>query len=213
MLKEARIVMPSPAGDGMDHESLRTAIVAAFGGYTCTTGVGAWRPADSDTTIVDKVAIYDVAIEAERDASWDMLFQIAMQAGRDLKQEAVYIRYPDGAVEIAKVPGPGEVTWRENYAEGGNPTKVGGDPAKVPLGGRRLPQVGEIWETSCGDKVAVVKTTNIIELRLDVVVLANGPTSPASFKAGVAYDVDEDGKVLRDHTSHPRDLKRFVKDF
>ena len=106
------------------------------------------------------------------------------------------IRYPDGHVEIAQV-------------HGSQPEDRLG--AKVPLGGRRLPAVGEIWETSCGDKVAIVRSFNRVIGRFDVVVLSSGPDSP--FGAGLSYAVDEDGKVLTDKSSHPRDLKRFVKDF
>lgn len=197
MLREARIVMPYNAARDVrtDHDNLRGDLVGAFGGYTASYGSGAWRN-DAGDTVTDVVAIYDVAIEAERDATWDTLFQIAMAAGRELKQEAVYIRYPDGHVEIAQV-------------HGSQPEDRLG--AKVPLGGRRLPAVGEIWETSCGDKVAVVRSFNRVIGKHEVVVLTNGPDSP--FSAGTKYEIDEDGKVLPDKSSHPRNLKRFVKDF
>lgn len=214
MLREARIVMPYDNDDEDSHAGLRTALLDAFGGYTCTTGVGAWRD-DFRRSIIDRVQVYDVAIEAERDATWDTLFQIAMKAGRELDQEAVYIRYPDGSVCIEPVHG------REGLGGLMPPTKENGGvkdapsvaeaAPQVPLGGRRLPAVGEIWETSCGDKVAIVRSLNRVIGRFDVVVLSSGPYSP--FGAGLSYEVDEDGKVLTDKSSHPRDLKRFVKDF
>lgn len=213
MLREARIVMPVKVDVASEHANMRDEIVRAFGEYTAYWANGVWF--GDGKTVRDQVMVYDIAIEAERDATWDTLFQIAMKAGRALGQEAVYIRYPDGSVCIEPVHG------REGLGGLMPPTKENGGvkdapsvaeaAPQVPLGGRRLPAVGEIWETSCGDKVAIVRSFNRVIGRFDVVVLSSGPDSP--FGAGLSYEVDEDGKVLTDKSSHPRDLKRFVKDF
>lgn len=197
MLKEARIAMPyDPQGltYRYQHDELRRDLIAAFGGVTVTKGEGSWN------NEAGHVAIYDIAMEAERDATWDKLFQIAMKAGRQLGQKAVYIRYPDGSVEIADV-----AAFAENSVK--RP-----DAPQIPLGAKRTPQVGEIWETSEGAVVAVIK--NIIAKPgggLDVVMLKHGTLG--AYRPGTTYEVDLDGKVLPDQSSHPRDLKRFVKDF
>lgn len=198
MLREARIVMPVLRGivSTGAHSRLMSELCAAFGGVTRYQGLGSWKNDNSDQ-IDDVVNIYDIAMEAERDATWDKMFQIAMKAGRQLGQKAVYIRYPDGSVEIADTRTAAGATIAES---------------KIPLGAKRTPQVGEIWETSEGALVAVIK--NIIAKPgggLDVVMLKQGTLG--AYRPGTTYEVDLDGKVLPDQSSHPRDLKRFVKDF
>lgn len=221
MLREARIVMPYNSGivSSGAHTAMATAFCEAFGGYTCTDGVGGWM--NGVVRVDDVVKVYDVAIEADRDASWDKLFQIAMTAGRALGQEAVYIRYPDGTVSIEPVhgreglgalqPSFGDVSMAE--AEPYRPVSVGVVELtpKVPLGGRRLPAVGEIWETSNGTTVAVVDNFPLIDGGYKVAVLK--AASEGGFRPSTSYIIDLDGKVLPDKSSHPRDLKRFVKDF
>lgn len=206
MLKEARIVMPI-IGDGadVDHDKLRNDLLNAFGGYTYTRGAGAWRNSFGQS-IIDSVGVYDIALEADRDASWDQLFQIAMAAGRELKQEAVYIRYPDGTVEITKVNDRNELGGLNR------PTEDNGG-VKTPLGAKRLPQVGEVWRNSVDQLIAVIGPAG--NARLDggyfCSILSRGDSG--SNYAGHTYYVDLDGKVLPDKSSHPRDLKTYVARF
>lgn len=107
MLKEARIVMPM-ANDGFEqaHAELRHKLCVAFGGFTAFAGQGCWQPEGSKMPIYDTVTIYDVAIDSDRDSPYDTLAQIAVEAGRALGQQSVYVRYPNGNVDIIDLTKP-----------------------------------------------------------------------------------------------------------
>jgi hypothetical protein len=102
-MKEARIVMPENTGinESVVHTALTQELLEAFGGFTSHRGQGAWL--DNGKTVWDDVVIYDIACDENRDYTYDKLFEIAQRAGRALDQQAVYIRYPDGFVEIANI--------------------------------------------------------------------------------------------------------------
>jgi len=221
MLKEARIVMPYKVISGVreDHAELRKAIVEAFGGFTVAYGSGGWRNHEG-SAILDAVAIYDIAIEAERDASWDQLFHIAMQAGRDLNQEAVYIRYPDGTVCIEPVHGREGLggLQRPTEANGGIKDRIGEDlkaPAALadkPLGTKRLPQVGEVWRARTGELIAILSQASVLDGGYNTVTLTRGETAINPGRVGLH---DLDGKPYggaRGGTS-PFDLISFVTRF
>ena len=101
MLREARIVMPH--GDTyasiMAHNDLRKNLASAFGGFTCFRGEGGWVDVNGNL-IRDDVTIYDIAIDNDRDAPFDLLHRFAVEAGRALGQQSVYVRYPNGEVDI-----------------------------------------------------------------------------------------------------------------
>ena len=115
MLREARIVMPTLRGTGQletshtAHGELRHQLIEAFGGYTATDGTGGWF--DGQERHLETVMVYDVAIEAERDATWDTLFQIAMKAGHELGQQAVQLAgiLSFHAGEYASKPNPAQL--------------------------------------------------------------------------------------------------------
>lgn len=221
MLKEARIVMPFDK-DGLSpryqHSNLRNSLVAAFGGFTVSYG-GGWRN-DKGETVTDAIAIYDIALEADRDSTWDWLFQIAMAAGAELKQEAVYIRYPDGTVCIEPVKsreGLGGLQ-RPTEANGGVktvPPQLDDTPRDMtgqPLGTKRLPQVGEVWRARTGELIAILSQASVLDGGYNTVTLSKGETAINPGRTGLH---DLDGKPYggaRGGTS-PFDLVTFVTRF
>lgn len=211
MLREARIVVAKTddASSPSTHARVRSQLHGAFKDFLAFH--------------VYAAVVYDVSIEADRDASWDKLFQIAMEAGIALKQDSVYIRYPDGSVEIAKVPPAGGVTWSERYATeraSEAPSGAVGAPGLQPgafnappasLGAKRLPQIGEIWRNGVNQLVAVSRTATTIDGGYIAVTLTQGDSGKAG--VGTTYIVDLNGFVLPDQSSHPRDLKTYVTRF
>lgn len=100
MKREARLICPildndgNPVGEAL--QSVETALGEAFGGFTYFVGDGVWyNPAGK--RFADGVNIYDVAID-DTPNSRHRLRQIALQFLKDAKQQAVYLRWPDGEV-------------------------------------------------------------------------------------------------------------------
>lgn len=168
-MKEARIILPVVDG-GLDvHQRLMTAIAKAFGGYTVAIGVGGWISPEGES-IEDDVVIFDIACDENEDWTFDKLFQIAVEHANLLSQDAVYIRYPDGFVEIAQ---PKSVPTTHHTRggcksepdpvhvadDGGMEQAIGAtlDRDNVTAGVKRLPQVGGIWRNRRGDVVGIVE--------------------------------------------------------
>lgn len=98
-MREARIVMPEVNTIGSNpHDVLRAALCGAFGGFTMTYGIGDWVDAGNNV-IRDSVCIYDVAMEHTRKND-SKLRDIAIEAGRALGQQSVYLRYSSGSTAI-----------------------------------------------------------------------------------------------------------------
>lgn len=173
MLKEARIVMPDFPLDGHPdpkaHSVLKAALVNTFGGYTASHGTGGWMAPDG-RLMMDSVAIYDVAINAERGTDLAQLAQIAATAGRALKQQAVYVRYPDGDVEIMDLgsiparPGLKDRVVPLDETPHDGKAKMTEQGPTVSFGhGKRLPAVGEIWRTRANGLAAVLKPATVFD--------------------------------------------------
>jgi hypothetical protein len=115
MLKEARIVMPhgDKASSITAHNTLRQRLAEAFGGFTCYRGEGGWVDRNG-CLIRDDVTIYDIAIDDDRDAPYELIARFAIEAGKALDQEAVYVRYPNGEVEIIDIKVIGKVEEKRN---------------------------------------------------------------------------------------------------
>lgn len=75
---------------------------------------------------------------------------------------------------------------------------------------KRLPQVGDIWETRCGALVAVLSRASVLDGGFNVVTLTRGTSAR---QVGIAHVVDLDGCVLRDHTPAAYDLIKFKSRF
>lgn len=191
MLKEARIVMPIVIGSSA-HGSMQDALLQAFGGFTSYQGQGQWL--DGGETEYDDVIVYDVAAENNVDAM-SKLRSIAMTAGQALGQKAVYIRFPDGRVEIVEI------------------VKNLGAERVTPLPGiKRLPQVGEVWESHCGALIAVMTQASVLDGGYNAVSLTAGDSA---VQPGRTILLDMDGKMYGGSKGEPRpfDLKLFVKRF
>lgn len=104
MLREARIVMPffATAASLDVHSKLRKALCDTFGGFTATGGQGGWRAPDG-SIVQDNVTVYDVAMDGHRDGPYDALARIAIEAGKALNQQSVYVRYCNGNVDIIDI--------------------------------------------------------------------------------------------------------------
>lgn len=103
-MKEARITMPL-VGDFMTSEASERAhrlfsklIAKRFGGYTATKGFGGWIDAGGNL-IEEAVMVYDIAATPDEAADADLV-ELAKWFGRELRQEAVYVRKLTGEVVI-----------------------------------------------------------------------------------------------------------------
>lgn len=240
-MKEARIVMPvAPlmnSASAAAHAALRKSLAYTFGGYTSTEGLGAW--VNNGSVVQDEVVIYDIACDEHKDATYDKLFTLAVEAGWALNQEAVYIRYPDGTVEIASVdakehhacpePEPehradddgmgqaiGSTLDRDNIL--GNVREAimtETDRLYRELTGgdhpkRRTPQAGELWLSRCGVVFAVTSRTPTGGLF--TIALSPG----ANIKPGWTGTVRQSGAYIAnagENAVHDFDLVRYHGNF
>lgn len=101
-MREARIILPVADNEGRGleiiHGYLAKALCTTFGGATVTASNGMW--CGPDGRVYDEPGkAYDVAMDATRENA-SKLRRIAIRCGRLAKQLAVYVRLPDGSVEI-----------------------------------------------------------------------------------------------------------------
>lgn len=177
-LKEARIVMPLPEGGRPRHLEMRRQLVEAFGGYTACRGKGGWLDPVTNEVVNDNVIVYDVAIKPGQNVK---LYLIAKQTAEALNQEAVYIRYPDGVVEIVPIS------------------------QEEALNAPRLVQIGDVWETRGGACVQVkhkITSADAFVVRPWYSEVSSGNPDE--------YLVTTSGAYMAGMGPHPRDLVRFV---
>jgi len=93
IMHEARIILPFGTYklDGAC-ELLELSLGRSFGGWTRTTGKGAWFSAEQIKMVYEDVYVYDVEMPASV-TSWQELRRIARNACRDAEQECVYVRW------------------------------------------------------------------------------------------------------------------------
>ena len=96
-MREFTIILPRDIPSASTN--LRTTLLDAFGGYTEHEATGAWRDEFTGKVYYDHNSVFTVGAFVEHTAK---IREIAAQAGREAKQESVYIRMPDGAVEFVK---------------------------------------------------------------------------------------------------------------
>ena len=101
MLTEGRIIIPGsdnefstqPERDTLEY--VRHELLQAFGGYTEFRGCGAWKDGHGEI-ISEPVIVFDVAYRTGR----KNLIKIAEHVKETLQQEAIYVRFNDGSVEL-----------------------------------------------------------------------------------------------------------------
>ena len=130
-LREARIVMPEVNAIGAKpHDALRAALCGAFGGFTMTYGVDGW--VDGDYNVIrDSVCIYDVAMEQARKND-SKLRDIAIEAGKALGQQSVYLRYSSGSTAIISLT-PATPAAEPHGERDKETDDLGFPPAELPI--------------------------------------------------------------------------------
>lgn len=201
MLREARIVMPF-AGDRLVatkvHDKLQRQFCEAFGGYTKFAGSGGWVNSRGEL-LNDTNIIYDVAVDSDRDAPWELIARFAIEAGTALDQKSVYVRYPNGEVDIINIVKVDE--GFDRFVDVGD--------GRAALGTKHLPQPGESWQTRAGARVWVGRRATVIDGGWYVTVVDPGPTHE---KMMFEYVVNHDGKLIPALPGHdsPRDLVKRI---
>jgi len=96
-------VAPQRDNDGREIEgaltSLEKALCHYFGGFTRLESYGGWF--DGGKVVREAVYVYDVACDLTNDTAVK-LRHLAVALLRDARQQAVYLRYPSGYVEIVE---------------------------------------------------------------------------------------------------------------
>jgi hypothetical protein len=104
MLREARINLPVADNSGKPLDTVRDqlarALAESFGGFTLTRGRGGWINADGKL-YDEPVHVFDVAAEDNADSE-TKLEAIADWLKVAANQEAVYVRFPSGRVQIVQ---------------------------------------------------------------------------------------------------------------
>jgi hypothetical protein len=101
-MREARIILPKLDNNGSDlsfaHAALARDLCQTWGGATASDTRGMW--VGYDGTLYDEPGTaYDVAMDAT-DENATALRNLAVRYGRLCGQEAMYVRYACGKVEI-----------------------------------------------------------------------------------------------------------------
>lgn len=111
-MREACIILPKLAtGVGVGERQRTVAwlisrLVDEFGGVTITEGHGWWKAPDGIVT-AERVELFTVAVpwqfRHDAETAPKTIRNLALQAGEDLLETAVYVRYPNGDVQILEV--------------------------------------------------------------------------------------------------------------
>lgn len=194
-MREIKFILPfaPDAEPGVNHggDYAEAELLNAAGGFTVHEVFGAWLDEDR-VKHTDKSLQFTVAIDEERVLA--RVYAIAIAAARMNKQQALYWVNRDGETEIIS---------------------LGDAPSPATS---QLPQVGEIWDTICGARVAITSVLDMwrsdgSELNLFCVVLQNahnpGPGNTYRVDAGGRYQ----GAKNDSGANHPLSLCRFVKRF
>lgn len=101
-MREARIILPNADNNGQSlqllHGELARTLCRRFGGATASTTRG--MLVSNDGTFYDEPGTsYDVAMDDTAENA-ETLRSIAFAFGRRARQEAMYVRYASGVVEI-----------------------------------------------------------------------------------------------------------------
>lgn len=102
MYRESLITIPKADNDGVPlngvMKSAQAFLIDAFGGCTVSEAFGSWRNADG---VVMSEPVWQLVTAYEPDANNDAtLHTLATNVGKLARQQAVYVRYASGDVEI-----------------------------------------------------------------------------------------------------------------
>lgn len=101
-MREARIILPRFDNDDVAltevHTWLRRQLAGAFNGFTAADADGYWL-GEKYTVYSERVTFYDVAM-APTGSNDLILRNVARVCGIMAKQQAVYVRYASGDVDI-----------------------------------------------------------------------------------------------------------------
>jgi hypothetical protein len=104
-MREARIILPFAENGGKDitfaHETLARELASTFGGFTAFNVQGGWVNGEGKLYL-DAGRAYDVAM-ADTEENAAKLRGIARGIGKLTHQEAVYLRYANGEVDILTI--------------------------------------------------------------------------------------------------------------
>jgi hypothetical protein len=190
---ECKIVMP--VGDDTDeayegHQRLKHRLVEYFGGYTDTTAHGSWVRPDG-VLDCEPVGVYIVAVPANADSD-TRIVEVALEAGRALKQKAVYVVLTNGEARIIDIA-----------------PVIAAEPEPEATG--KLPQVCEVWSTRDGSVVAVVDGRAGRAPGFSCVGL-HFATVP--WRRGHEFVVEPNGRfVAFDIAAHPLDLVQHISSY
>ena len=97
--REACIIVPHTMGDENMKERARLTelLVRAFGGITISDSYGIWQ--DPDGAFI-REPVQQFVFACSEDISNNTITSIAAEACIRFKQDAIYVRYPDGTVDI-----------------------------------------------------------------------------------------------------------------
>ncbi len=101
-MREARIIIPQSAKAAARHIEAR--LMAAYEGWTRSKGRGAWYSPDrgAHSELIERVYIYDVAVNSCSATVCERLWSIAAKAAEYGNQTCVYLRLPTGSVHLVE---------------------------------------------------------------------------------------------------------------
>lgn len=104
-LYETRLIVPvfNAAGERDEETPLhvQTYLCQEFGGYTMTSGTGAWATPTSPLPTTEPILIFDVAAP-DSSLARAMFTSLASTIADRMGQEAVYVRHGNGQVEFVE---------------------------------------------------------------------------------------------------------------
>ncbi len=101
-MKEFKIILPDHV-TGEDYTNtgdFEVNLISAFGGFTRTTGYGAWDNGSNHETRIERELVHIYTVAANEPVDRVKITRIARRAANDFNQTAVYVRHCDGEVEF-----------------------------------------------------------------------------------------------------------------
>lgn len=104
-MREARVILPMYDNDGHSlehvHTYLKQQLCLAFGGYTAIKSFGGWMDRKTGKLYEEEGTAYDIACD-DTQVTKDVLLGLAQILINLASQEAIYLRLPNGDVQIVE---------------------------------------------------------------------------------------------------------------